>query len=147
MFENCARAEVVLEGTEMTIDKAISEIIDTNYGEVQCHQETMVLAVAALREKAEREKGCHGCKHRGNYEDEIEYGYACPCLLCSRRSLDNYKPYTELCAAPGLSFERAREIYDGISALELSDIGTIKPPSSRLQYLKTGTDWRAKNER
>jgi hypothetical protein len=40
------------------IEKAISEIIGTNYGECQCHRETMVQAVEALREKAERQKGC-----------------------------------------------------------------------------------------
>lgn len=43
------------------IERAIAEIIGTNYGESQCHRETMVLAAAALREKAEREKGCNYC--------------------------------------------------------------------------------------
>jgi hypothetical protein len=43
------------------IENAISEIIGTNYGECQCHRETMVQAVEALREKAEREKGCEYC--------------------------------------------------------------------------------------
>mgnify|MGYP001246054191 CR=1 FL=1 len=37
------------------IEKAISEIIGTNYGECQCHRETMVQAVEALREYAERQ--------------------------------------------------------------------------------------------
>lgn len=37
------------------IEKAISEIIGTNYGEAQCHRKTMILAVQALQEKAERE--------------------------------------------------------------------------------------------
>jgi hypothetical protein len=41
------------------IEKAISEIIGTNYGECQCHRETMVQAVEALREKAERQKGSY----------------------------------------------------------------------------------------
>ena len=40
----------------MTTSEAISEIIESNYGETQCHEETMRLAVAALREKQEREK-------------------------------------------------------------------------------------------
>lgn len=40
------------------IDRAIAEIVGTNYGEAQCHRETMLLAVEALREKAERESGC-----------------------------------------------------------------------------------------
>ena len=48
-------------------------------------------AIIALRSQAEREKGCSGCIHRGEYENEIEYGYPCPCLLCSRRNLDNYR--------------------------------------------------------
>lgn len=44
------------------IEKAISEIIGTNYGECQCHRETMVQAVEALREQAERENGCTHCQ-------------------------------------------------------------------------------------
>lgn len=44
------------------IEKAISEIIGTNYGECQCHRETMVQAVEALREQAEMEKGCTHCQ-------------------------------------------------------------------------------------
>ena len=43
------------------IERAIAEIIGTNYGESQCHRETMVLAAEALREQAEREKGCEYC--------------------------------------------------------------------------------------
>jgi hypothetical protein len=43
------------------IEKAISEIIGTNYGECQCHRETMVQAVEALREKQARESGCEYC--------------------------------------------------------------------------------------
>ena len=42
-------------------ERAIAEIIGTNYGESQCHRETMVLAAAALREQAER-SGCEYCK-------------------------------------------------------------------------------------
>ena len=90
---------MVLEGEEMTdVEKTIEyyerecrirERAGMKANQCHCHQD---LALEALREKAERMKGCHGCEHRGNYEDEIEYGYACPCLLCSRRSLDNYKP-------------------------------------------------------
>jgi len=45
----------------MTVEEAIQEIVGTNYGEAQCHRETMVLAIEALREKAEREKGCEAC--------------------------------------------------------------------------------------
>jgi hypothetical protein len=54
------------------IEKAISEIIGTNYGECQCHRETMVQAVEALREKAERKKGCEYCntgESLNGYED------------------------------------------------------------------------------
>ena len=54
---------------EMTIEEAISEIIGTNYGEAQCHQETMVLAAEALREKAEREKGCEYCNDEEQRND------------------------------------------------------------------------------
>lgn len=46
------------------IERAIVEIVGTNYGEAQCHRETMLLAVEALREKAERESG-RGAKMEG----------------------------------------------------------------------------------
>ena len=36
------------------IERAISEIVGSNYGECQCHRETMELAVAALTEQAAR---------------------------------------------------------------------------------------------
>ena len=42
------------------IERAIAEIVGTNYGEAQCHRETMLLAVEALREKGE--KGCGWCR-------------------------------------------------------------------------------------
>lgn len=52
------------------IEKAISEIIGTNYGECQCHRETMVQAVEALREKMERSKWCEYCTQG----EEMAYG-------------------------------------------------------------------------
>jgi hypothetical protein len=44
-------------------------------------------------------------------------------------------PYADICAALGLTFYEARAIYDGISALELEDIGTLK--KSALSYAVT----------
>ena len=49
-------------------------------------------ALSALREQAERDKGCDGCAESGKWENEFEYGYPCPCLPCSRRCSDGYKP-------------------------------------------------------
>lgn len=34
---------------------------------------------------------CIGCKHDGQWENEIEYGYPSPCTRCSRRCADNYE--------------------------------------------------------
>lgn len=46
------------------IEMAIAEIVGSNYGETQCHRETMLFAAAALREKAERIRGCEYCNSR-----------------------------------------------------------------------------------
>ena len=35
---------------------------------------------------------CEGCKHKGQYENEIEYGYPSPCAGCKRRAQDRYSP-------------------------------------------------------
>ena len=34
-------------------------------------------------------KTCDGCKHQGQWEQEYEQGYNCPCLRCSRRAVDS----------------------------------------------------------
>ena len=34
---------------------------------------------------------CKGCKHLDKWENEIEYGYPCPCLRCKRRAEDHYE--------------------------------------------------------
>ena len=61
-------------------------------GDGDLHRESVELALSALREQAEREKGCDGCAESGKWESEFEYGYPCPCLPCSRRCSDGYKP-------------------------------------------------------
>lgn len=42
---------------------------------------------------SEQKEPCKGCKHYGNYENEVEYGYSSPCTKCKRRCVDNYQPY------------------------------------------------------
>ena len=37
------------------------------------------------------QKTCEGCKHSGQWENELEYGASCPCLACKRRASDNYE--------------------------------------------------------
>ena len=34
---------------------------------------------------------CEGCKHCGQFEEEYEYGYPCPCIRCKRRARDHYE--------------------------------------------------------
>ena len=34
---------------------------------------------------------CDGCKHKGKWENEVEYGYNSPCTVCKRRVNDNYE--------------------------------------------------------
>lgn len=50
---------------------------------------TLIAEIERLQ--AERNKGCVGCAEQGKWNNEIEYGYSCPCLRCSRRCSDNYK--------------------------------------------------------
>ena len=45
----------------------------------------------AMRERAEAKRTCEGCVERGKWENEIEYGYSCPCLACARRASDNWR--------------------------------------------------------
>lgn len=42
--------------------------------------------------RATKKLVCNGCIHHGAYENELEYGYDCPCLRCQRRCHDNYQP-------------------------------------------------------
>lgn len=34
---------------------------------------------------------CEGCVNKGQYENELEYGYPSPCTRCKRRNTDNYR--------------------------------------------------------
>lgn len=46
---------------------------------------------------------CDGCVNKGQYENEVEYGYPSPCTRCKRRSTDNYRhppERSELCETP-----------------------------------------------
>ena len=52
------------------IERAISEIVGSNYGECQCHRETMEMAIAALTEQSERSNGCEYCTQG----EEMAYG-------------------------------------------------------------------------
>ena len=49
-----SRAERTGEA-EMTTEQAINEIVSSGYGQVQCHEETMRMAVDDLRAQQERE--------------------------------------------------------------------------------------------
>lgn len=39
---------------------------------------------------------CKGCKHDGQFENEFEYGYPCPCIRCKRRAIDNYECFVQI---------------------------------------------------
>lgn len=43
------------------------------------------------RPSAQPEHTCVGCKHRGKWENEFEYGYPSPCTYCKRRVNDHYE--------------------------------------------------------
>lgn len=48
--------------------------------------------VITIGDISEQKEPCKGCKHYGNYENEVEYGYPSPCTKCKRRCVDNYQP-------------------------------------------------------
>lgn len=61
--------------------------------------ETLAIAIAAINEKATRNRRaapenkpltCEGCVNNGCWENEVEYGYPSPCTGCKRRASDNY---------------------------------------------------------
>ena len=64
----------------------------TELDEIEARAEEAKIEVETHTAEEQRKKRCNGCVHRGKYENEIGYGYACPCLLCSRRNIDNYRP-------------------------------------------------------
>lgn len=53
------------------IERAISEIKHSGLYGNQVHQETMELALQALQEKAEREKGCGHCKTHDDFQADM----------------------------------------------------------------------------
>lgn len=57
------------------------------------------MAQSALRAQQERENPqpltCDGCKYRGKYGNEVEYGIPSPCTICKRTAHDNYEPKGE----------------------------------------------------
>ena len=61
------------------IESAVAEIVGSNYGECQCHRETMMLAAEALREKQERSKGCEHCQ---GWDSRCGANY---CPMCGKR--------------------------------------------------------------
>lgn len=61
------------------IERAVAEIVGSNYGECQCHRETMMLAAEALREQAERSKGCDHCR---GWDSRCGANY---CPMCGKR--------------------------------------------------------------
>lgn len=66
------------------IERAVAEIVGSNYGECQCHRETMMLAAEALREQAERSKGCVWCKSDSQVTHNGEH-FCFFCSYCGKR--------------------------------------------------------------
>lgn len=49
------------------------------------------ISASRIAVRTARTETCEGCKHRGQWENELEYGASCPCLVCKRRVSDNYE--------------------------------------------------------
>ena len=47
--------------------------------------------LAILTVPSAQTETCDGCKHKGEWENEVEYGYNSPCTICKRRVNDNYE--------------------------------------------------------
>lgn len=58
------------------------------------YEETQAEATSKWNRRAQPENEpltCEGCVDKGQYENEVEYGYPSPCTRCKRRSPDNYR--------------------------------------------------------
>lgn len=44
-----------------------------------------------MRLPSAQSETCEGCKHLGEWENEVEYGYPSPCTRCKRRVEDHYE--------------------------------------------------------
>lgn len=75
-----SRSEAVFE-----IKKAFEK------GDCYCDKQSIVGIINSLTSY----KSCEGCKHKGKWENEIEYGYNSPCTNCMRRLNDNYRRITD----------------------------------------------------
>lgn len=82
-----------LFGRELTLEQVIG-LVETNAqpDEDLVHRAALAI-IAALREAQRRERaaGCDGCEERGQWEEEVEYGYHSPCTRCKRRCADNWR--------------------------------------------------------
>lgn len=92
---------------EITNEQAINEIEQSGLFGNQIHEETMRLALTALREKQEREKGCKYCKFEEYRTENMELRlHLIPfsaakfkfCPVCGRRLPEPAKPEPELVA-------------------------------------------------
>lgn len=60
--------------------------------------DALEIGLTLMRAELEREKNqltCDGCKQQGEWDNELEYGYNCPCCHCKRNSVDRYEPKGE----------------------------------------------------
>lgn len=77
------------------LDPPIREIIRVehcgNCARLERSLSTVLDRAHDLEEENKALRTCEGCKHEGQYENEIEYGYPSPCTQCKRRCPDNYE--------------------------------------------------------
>lgn len=71
---------------------AIPLHLDSACEDIWERDRTIDNAIDAMRGlPAAQPESCEGCKHKGNWENEVEYGYTSPCTCCKRRVEDNYE--------------------------------------------------------
>lgn len=92
--ENMANLIEVIEDHKTALMKLYSNLMHDKNTRERGIVDGMDYALADLRENmssAQPKLTCDGCKHKGKWENEYEYGYNAPCTRCKRRVNDNYE--------------------------------------------------------
>ena len=78
------------------LEQQIDELLKRNYitpaYEIHWRYVAIELCRAELSRFDTAPLTCAGCKQQGAWDDELEYGYNCPCFNCKRNCVDRYEP-------------------------------------------------------
>jgi hypothetical protein len=86
-WKNACEGSNSLSSCDACLNRRYNDIDGINCSKKSCCPEWRGLSGNTGELKA---NVCDGCKHKGKYENEREYGYPSPCTRCKRYCADNY---------------------------------------------------------